>query len=100
MAERPAWRRRFLQSVLQCQAVDHGGEHTHSVGAGAIHADLTGHRATKNITAADHEREFAAQFFDFFDFLRKSFNGLGINAVLLWASEDLAGDFEDNTLVS
>ena len=70
----------LLQSVLQRQTVDHRGEHAHGIRAGAVHADLARHRAAKNIAAADDQREFAAEFFDFFDFLGKGLNGLAVDA--------------------
>ena len=70
----------LFQSILQRQTIDDRGEHTHGIGAGAVHADLARHRAAKNIAAADDQRELAAEFFDFFDFLGKGFDGLAVDA--------------------
>ena len=83
----------LLQRILQRQTVDHGRQHAHGIGAGAVHADLARYRAAKNIAAADHQREFAAEILDLFDFLGKCLDGIAVDAEIAGAGKHLAGHF-------
>ena len=50
----------LLQEVLQRQAVHHGAEHAHVVGAGAVHAALLELGAAEEVAAADDDGDLHA----------------------------------------
>src|SRR5205823_11733602 len=53
----------LLQEVLQRQAVHHGGDHAHVVGAGPVHAALGQLGAAEEVAAADHHGHLGAQLY-------------------------------------
>ena len=50
-----------LERVLQRERVDHGGEHAHVVGAGAVHAARRAGHAPPDVAAADDDRDLDAE---------------------------------------
>ena len=50
----------LLQEVLQREAVHHGAEHAHVVGAGPVHAALLQLGAAEEVAAADHHGDLHA----------------------------------------
>ena len=57
----------FLQGVLQRDAVDHGGQHAHVVGRGAVDAQFAGADAAEEIAAAGDDGDLHSQVVDFLD---------------------------------
>ena len=63
-------------------AVDHGGEHAHVVGAGAVHAARRAGHAAEDVAAADHDRDLDAEVAaGLRDLLRDAHDDLGVDAV-------------------
>ena len=50
-----------LERVLQRERVDHGGEHAHVVGAGAVHAPGRARHAPPDVAATDDDRDLDAE---------------------------------------
>ena len=59
-AQHPGGLALLLERVLQRQRVDHGAEHAHGVGGGAVHAAALPGRAAPDVAAADHDGELEA----------------------------------------
>jgi hypothetical protein len=89
----------LLEPVLQGQAVDHGGEHAHVVGRGAVHPAGAGRQTPEDVAAADDDGGLHAELLDFFDVLGNPADHRGVNAVLLIAHEGFARKLEEDSLV-
>ena len=51
----------LLERVLEGQRVDDGGQHTHVVSGGSLHAARAGGHAAENVAAPDDDRQLDAQ---------------------------------------
>ena len=88
-----------FERVLHCQRIHHRRQHAHIVGAGAFHALRGGPHAPENISAADHQRQFNAEFFGFLHFGRNAFHRVIVDAVLTGAHQRFAADFQQDAAV-
>jgi hypothetical protein len=84
---------------LQAQRVHHGGQHSHIISLGAIHAAGGPGHAAKDVAAADHEAHLHPHVHDIADILGDSRQRLRIQPIVSTAHQSLAGDLEQDALI-
>src|SRR5690349_7986821 len=88
----------LLESVLQRERVDHGGEHAHVVGGDAVHlSGLLGDAAEK-ISTADDDGNLYAERVDILDLGGNFVNADGIDTETLVRGQGFAGQLQKNAL--
>ena len=88
----------LLQEVLEGEAVHHGAQHAHVVGAAAVHAALLHLRAAEEVASADHDADAHTLAHHGRDLLGHLGDDVGVDAHLT-AAEHLAGELDEDTLV-
>src|SRR5487761_737712 len=88
-----------LERILQRQRVDHRRQHAHVVAGGAIDAKLAGSHATKDVAAADDERDLDAHLVDALHLAGDGLDDREVNAVVPRAAECLAAQLEQHAVV-
>ena len=88
-----------LQSVLQGDGIHHGGEHADVVSCGAIHAGGGALQTSKNVSAADDNRQLRASSNHFGNICGDGRNNFWINSVALIAHQRFTADLQEGTRV-
>ena len=86
-----------LERVLQRQRVEHGGEHAHVVGGGALHARGGAGQAAVDVAGADHDRDLDAAVVDLADLARDRRDALEVGAVGEVAHERLPRQLQQDS---
>ena len=86
----------FLQHVLQCQRIDHGAEHSHVIGAGALHSHLGELAASYDVAASDDETDRGPQLYDVDDFVTQTIHRVEIESKSLVTGERFAREFDED----
>ena len=84
----------LLQSVLQCQRVNRGSQHTHIVCTGALHLSAAVLDAAPEIAAADNDADFRADFYALFDNVANRTDDVKVQTELVVARQCFATDFD------
>ena len=87
-----------FEGRLQCQGVDHRGEHAHLVTLDAVETALCPREAAEDITATDDDGYLYALLGDRFYLLGIVRQTLGINALFAFCGETLTREFKKNAL--
>ena len=88
-----------LQRVLHGQRVHQGGQHAHVIGGDPVDAVRRQPPATKDIAAADHDREFDPAPAQIGDLGGQPAYHAGVDAIGLFAHEGLAAEFQQDPFV-
>ena len=96
--DHPRMRPFFLQSVLQGQGVDDGGQHAHVVGDDPVNSHRRCRHAADEIAAAHHHGDFHAHLPDFRNFLGNPRRHFRINAEPLLAHQGFATQLQQDAL--
>ena len=86
----------FLQGVLQGDAVDHGGQHAHVVGGGAVDAQLAGPDAAEKIAAAGDDGDLDSQVVDFLDLGSDAADDVMVDAERVLALQGFAAELQQD----
>src|SRR6185295_20397083 len=89
----------LFERVLQRQRVDHGRQHAHVIGGGAIHAAGAGGDAAEDVAAADDDRGLDPHALDLGDVERNLRRHGRVDAVGLFAHQGFAGELEEDALI-
>ena len=87
-----------LERVLQGERIDHGREHPHVVGGGAIHTRLFVHFAAPDVSAANHDGDGNTGATHVGDLIGHGARRIDVDAGI-GSGERFAGDFEENAVV-
>ena len=89
-----------LEHVLHGERVDHRAEHSHVVGADAVHSHLGELRAANDVAAADHQADAGAHARRLsLIFVGEALDNVEIEPDALVSGECFAGDLEQNPRV-
>ena len=87
-------------ALCKREAVDHGGEHAHVIGRGAIHPAMAGGEAAPDVAAADDDRDLHAEVVHLLHLPRDLLHDLRRDVVApARFAERFAAQFEDDAFV-
>jgi hypothetical protein len=89
-----------LERVGERQTVDHGAQHAHVVGAGAVRTELGELGAAQDVAATDHDRALGPQRRHARHLAGDDLHALGVDAMAgLGISQGFARELEQDALV-
>jgi hypothetical protein len=86
----------FFECILQGKRVHHGSQHSHVIGGNAIKALSAGGQSAKNITTADDDGDFDAEFMNLANLAGDALYDLRIDAEALVPHQSFAAELEQN----
>ena len=89
----------FLEGILQCQRVDHRGQHAHVIARGALDAAFASRQPAIDIASADDDDDLHAERADLGDLLRHVMDRLGTDAHRFGSAQSFAAQFDQDSTV-
>ena len=89
----------LFESRTQSQAVDDRGEHAHLVALDPVDSLGGSAQSTEDVSPADHDADFDAHLGNLFNLGGILVNSLFVDAILLFAHERLAAQFQKDSFV-
>src|SRR5579871_5018439 len=86
----------LFQSVLQCQRVDHGGQHAHVISGDAVHVTRLFRHTTEEISSADDQSDFHAEIVYVLDLRGDGVNAAGFDPKAFVPGQRFTGELEKN----
>src|SRR6185312_8413341 len=91
----------LFERSLKRETIDHGSEHAHVIGSGAIHSLMAGRQSAPDVSAADNDRDLHSELHDFLhargDFVDNSWRNIFARAGF---AHGFTAELEDDAFVS
>ena len=89
----------LLQRVSHCKGIDRGGQHTHMVGTGTLHAVTAVLQAAPEITAANNNAHLDTHLHSLLDNIADLADDVKVQTTVCGACQRLSADLQQHPLI-